>query len=262
MYDQKMEPTREALTPPAFVGLAAHSLRWRLLTTLADSDYRVRELVAQFGEPQNLLSYHLRQLRDGGLVTARRSSNDGRDTYYHLDLDRCAEALAETAAALHPALGRKASGPPAPAGSRPVAVLFVCTGNSIRSPIAEALLRHHGGDSVDVTSAGTHPRAHLHPDAVRLLDKQYGIDVSGQRTQNVDRLVGRRFDRVVTLCDKARERCPEFTHQPRRVHWSVPEPAAAITPDGGGGYLDFRQVAGDIDTRVRHLLPSLTSTDR
>src|SRR4051812_22347018 len=138
MYHEKMEPTREALTPPAFVGLAAHSLRWRLLTTLADSDYRVRELVALFGEPQNLLSYHLRQLRDGGLVTARRSSNDGRDTYYHLDLDRCAEALAETAAALHPALGRKASVPPAPAGrelSRPVAVLFVCTGNSIRSPI-------------------------------------------------------------------------------------------------------------------------------
>ena len=254
--------TDPAATTPAFVSLAAHPLRWQLLTTLADSDYRVRELVALLDEPQNLLSYHLRQLRDGGLVTARRSSHDGRDTYYHLDLDRCADALAETAAALHPALGKDAAAPP-PGRKRPcpVAVLFVCTGNSIRSPIAEALLRHHGGDRVSVTSAGTHPRAHLHPNAVRLLDKQFGIDVAGQRPQDIARLTGRRFDRVVTLCDKARERCPEFAHQPRRVHWSVPEPTLATTPDRAG-YPDFRQVAADIDTRVRHLLPSLTSTDQ
>jgi ArsR family transcriptional regulator, arsenate/arsenite/antimonite-responsive transcriptional repressor / arsenate reductase (thioredoxin) len=259
-----MARTVPAATTPGFVSLAAHPLRWQLLTALGDGDYRVRELVDMFDEPQNLLSYHLRQLRDGGLVTAKRSSHDGRDTYYHLDLDRCADALAETAAALHPALGREAAALPAPAGrerSRPVAVLFVCTGNSIRSPIAEALLRHHGGSRVNVTSAGTHPRAHLHPDAVRLLDKQFGLDVSGQRTENVDRLVGRRFDRVVTLCDKARERCPDFTHQPRRVHWSVPEPAETINANQGG-YVDIRQVAEDIDTRVRHLLPNLTPTNR
>ena len=85
--------------PPAFVRLAAHPLRWRLLTELASSDYRVRELVARTGEPQNLVSYHLRLLRDGGLVTSTRSSYDGRDSYYHLDLDRCADALADSAAA-------------------------------------------------------------------------------------------------------------------------------------------------------------------
>ena len=76
-----------------FVRLAAHPLRWKLLTALADSDLRVRELVERVGEPQNLVSYHLRLLRDGGLVTATRSSFDGRDSYYHLDLDalrRCA----------------------------------------------------------------------------------------------------------------------------------------------------------------------------
>ena len=96
---------------------------------------------------------------------------------------------------------------------------------------------------------------------MRLLDKQFGIDVSGQRTEGIDRLTGRRFDRVVTLCDKARERCPAFAHQPHRVHWSVPEPTATITRDRGG-LPDFRQVAADIDTRVRHLLRILTSTDR
>ena len=140
-------------------------------------------------------------------------------------------------------------------------MLFVCTGNSIRSPIAEALLRHHGGDRVSVTSAGTYPRAHLNPHAVRLLDKQFGIDVAGRRPQDIARFAGRRFDHVVTLCDKARERLPEFAHEPRRVHWSVPDPMFASASDRAG-YPDFRQVAADIDTRVRHLLPSLTSTDQ
>ena len=115
-----MVPSGTVAAPPAFVRLAAHPLRWRLLTELADSDYRVRELVTLVGQPQNLVSYHLRLLRDGGLVTATRSSFDGRDSYYHLDLDRCAEALAATGAALHPALRRDA-GPPHPAG-RPAAV--------------------------------------------------------------------------------------------------------------------------------------------
>src|SRR3954469_15192665 len=99
-----MSPSGQQAAPPTFVRLAAHPLRWRLLTELADSDYRVRELVTRVDKPQNLVSYHLRLLRDGGLVTATRSSFDGRDNYYHLDLDRCADALTDSGAALHPAL--------------------------------------------------------------------------------------------------------------------------------------------------------------
>ena len=109
---------------PEFVRLAGHPVRWRLLTALAGGDLRVRELVALTGEPQNLVSYHLRLLRDGGLVTASRSSFDGRDSYYHLALERCAEGLAATGAALHPALHPALrpvpAGPPQPAV--PVAV--------------------------------------------------------------------------------------------------------------------------------------------
>src|SRR5918993_1078926 len=115
---------------PAFVRLAGHPLRWQLLTELAGSDLRVRELVTLVGQPQSLVSYHLRLLRDGGLVTATRSSFDGRDSYYHLDLDRCAQALAGTGAALHPALRPAGTTPVHPRQLPRLTVLFVCTGNS------------------------------------------------------------------------------------------------------------------------------------
>src|SRR3954452_18664941 len=108
--------------PPEFIRMISHPLRWRMVAELAHSDLRVRELGDIVGEPQNLLSYHLRLLRIGGLVTSRRSSFDARDSYYHLDLDRCAEGLSHTAASLHPILHVGSS--PNPTTGRPT-VLFV-----------------------------------------------------------------------------------------------------------------------------------------
>lgn len=248
---------------PAFVGLAAHPLRWRLLTELAGSDLRVRELCARVAHPQNLVSYHLRLLRTGGLVTARTSSHDARDSYYHLDLDRCADALTSAGEAVHPALRLRQPPPPTtlagPAG-RP-SVLFSCTGNSARSPIAEALLRRRAGREVEVVSAGSHPRPHLHPYAVRVLREEFGVDVADQRPRHLDTVADRRFDVVVTLCDKVREVCPDFDGHPRWVHWSIPDPAAGGDEDDGT-LPAFTRVAGDIDTRVRHLLPVLAGTAR
>jgi protein-tyrosine-phosphatase/DNA-binding transcriptional ArsR family regulator len=243
---------------PAFARLAGHPLRWRLLTELAGGDLRVRELVTLVGEPQNLVSYHLRLLRDGGLVIASRSSFDGRDSYYHLDLDGCAQGLAGTGAALHPAL-RLDSVPPAHQRRLPrLAALLVCTGNSARSPIAEALLRHHTAGRVKAVSAGSHPKARLHPNSVRVLRDRYSIDISGQRPRHLDTLAGRRFDYVITLCDKAREVCPEFGGDPRRVHWSIPDPASAGGSDRAS-YPAFTRSAADIDTRIRYLLPVLAT---
>ncbi|WP_089014615.1 arsenate reductase/protein-tyrosine-phosphatase family protein [Micromonospora inositola] len=246
---------------PAFMRLAAHPLRWRLLTELADSDLRVRELVTLIGQPQNLVSYHLRLLRDGGLVTATQSSFDGRDSYYHLDLDRCTQALASTGAALHPALRLDGATVAPPVHQRRLphlAVLFVCTGNSARSPTAEGLLRHHTAGQVEVNSAGSRPRPLLHPNSVRALRDQYGIDIAGQRPRHLDTLAGRRFDYVITLCDKAREVCPEFDDHPRRIHWSIPDPALAGDSDQAS-YQAFARNAADIDTRIRHLLPVLAT---
>jgi protein-tyrosine-phosphatase/DNA-binding transcriptional ArsR family regulator len=258
----RMAPPGQASAPPAFVRLAAHPVRWRLLAELADGDYRVRELVARLDQPQNLVSYHLRLLREGGLVTATRSSFDGRDSYYHLDLDRCAQELVASGAALHPALdrstGRSGRLVPRPQHGRR-AVLFVCTGNSARSAIAEALLRRHTAGGVAAASAGTRPKPSLHPHTVRVLRERFGIDVSDQRPRHVDDVAGRVFDHVITLCDKAREGCPEFPDHPRRVHWSVPDPAAAEGADDAG-WSAFERTAADIDVRVGHLVSVLAAT--
>ncbi|WP_433476278.1 helix-turn-helix domain-containing protein [Spirillospora sp. CA-142024] len=243
---------------PPFVRLGAHPLRWRLLTELAAGDHRVRELTALVGEPQNLVSYHLRVLRQGGLVTVRRSSFDARDSYYHLDLDRCAQALTAAGAALHPALHPGPPPPPAPPAGRPdrLRVLFTCTGNSARSPIAEALLTRRGAGHVEATSAGSHPKPDIHPHAVRVLRERYGVDIADRHPRHLDTMTGRRFDYVISLCDKVREVCPEFPGRPRLVHWSIADPSAPGDA-GDDGYAVFCRTAAEIDTRVRHLLAAL-----
>ena len=252
------------------VRLLADPVRWRLMRELAYGDRRVRELVAAVGQPQNLVSYHLRQLRLGGLVSARRSSFDGRDTYYSLDLDGCAKALAGAAGALHPGLtlvsaapGQSAvSGESAePGGSAvpaqlagPARVLFVCTGNSSRSPMAEGLLRYRAGARVAAASAGIRPKP-VHPHAVAVMRDRYGVDIGGHRPVQVEAAARERFDYVVSLCDKAREACPEFAGRPGLIHWSLPDPAAG---EGGlAGYPAFERTAAELDARIGFLLPVL-----
>ncbi|GGM47833.1 metalloregulator ArsR/SmtB family transcription factor [Dactylosporangium sucinum] len=229
------------MTAPAFLTAAGHPLRWRLLGELARSDLAVHELTARVGQPQNLVSYHLRKLRDAGLVTARRSSADGRDTYYALDLARCADLLAGAGAALHPGLRLRAPEPP-PDPSR-ARVLFLCTGNSARSQMAEALLRHRTGGTVEAHSAGSRPKA-VHPHAVATMAAR-GIDLAGARAKHLDEFAGQRFDRVITLCDRVKEVCPEFPGHPRPVHWSIPEPVEPAA---------FARVADELTGRIAFLL--------
>jgi protein-tyrosine-phosphatase/DNA-binding transcriptional ArsR family regulator len=231
---------------PLLLRMTAHPLRWALLTELASSDRRVRELVAAVGEPQNLVSYHLRLLRTAGLVVARRSSFDGRDSYYHLDLARCATAFGDAATALHPALAPGERGWP-----RGRSVLFLCTGNSARSPMAEALLRRRSGGQVDVASAGSRPKPALHPNTARVLRKEYGIDLEPRQPQSLDAVAGRRFDYVITLCDKIRE-VPRDHGSAVTMHWSLPDPAAAADTDRAT-YPEFRRVARELDTRIEFL---------
>ena len=238
--------------------LAAHPLRWQLLQELVRSDRAVRELTALTDEPQNLVSYHLRLLREGGLVTSRRSAADGRDSYYAIDLVACREALQIAGAALHPSLQLATSAEECARNPRrPHRVLFLCTGNSARSQIAEALLDRMSGGSIRARSAGSHPKP-LHPNAVRVM-KTYGIDIEGRRTTHVDELRRERFDTVITLCDRVREVCPDFPAQPELVHWSVPDPALAGSTERAS-YPAFERTAAELETRIRFRIPLLPTT--
>ena len=248
--------------PPSILPLVADPQRWQLLTELARSDRRVGELTALLGRPQNLVSYHLRALRAAGLVTSRRSSADGRDVYYRADLHRCRDLLAEAGAALHPALRLLPSpATPTPAGQGRRRVLFLCTGNSARSQMAEALLVAASARRVDARSAGSHPKP-LHPNAVRVMAER-GLDIAGNEPKHLRRFTRTRFDRVITMCDKVREVCPEFPGAPAAAHWSIGDPALE-GDDDEATYPAFRRVADELATRIELLLPDLTpsrSTD-
>ena len=102
-------------------------------------------------------------------------------------------------------------------------MLFLCTGNSARSQIAEALAGHLSGGAVRAASAGSHPKP-LHPNAVRVM-RERDIDIGGNRSKHLSEFAGQRFDYIISLCDRVREGCPEFDGGPERIHWSIPDPA-------------------------------------
>jgi len=250
------------LSPPAFLQLVGDPHRWQLLSELAHSDRRVGELTDVLGRPQNLVSYHLAELRNAGLVTARRSCADRRDTYYRADLVRIRDLLGATGAALHPGLQLRPAAP-APlaverAGRTPK-VLFLCTGNSARSQMAEALLEHRSGRAIRARSAGSHPKA-LHPNAVKVMAER-GIDIAGRPTKHLGRFARARFDRVVTLCDKVREVCPEFPGRPPAAHWSMPDPAAG-GEDDEQTYPAFTRTADELEARMELLVGQLATETR
>jgi protein-tyrosine-phosphatase/DNA-binding transcriptional ArsR family regulator len=237
--------------PPEALKLLAHALRWSLLRALSVSDYRVQELVSRLEQPMNLVSYHLKQLRDAGLVTARRSEADARDVYYTLDVDHLRRALAAAAAALHPALLLAET----PTEARPRRrVLFVCTHNSARSQIAEGLLRHLGGAAVEVYSAGSHP-THVHPEAVQAMD-QLGINIRGQQAKHLSDFDGQSFDYVITVCDRAREICPTFPGDSQQLHWGFADPV--LIEDPAARRQAFEQTVRRLQSRIRHFLAAWT----
>jgi protein-tyrosine-phosphatase/DNA-binding transcriptional ArsR family regulator len=243
-----------AVPPSRFLQLLADGERWRLLRELARSDRKVNELTRLTGKPQNLVSYHLAGLRDAGIVSARRSSADRRDIYYRLDVRRCADSLRAVASALQPGLDLEVAFPRIPdrrsSGRRPT-VLFLCTGNSARSQMAEALLENRTGGAVLARSAGSHPKP-LHPNAVRVM-AELGIDISTRTAKHLERFQRMRFDRVITLCDRVREICPDFTGPAMTAHWSMPDPAAE-GPNDEASYPAFRRTAEELDARIPFLV--------
>jgi protein-tyrosine-phosphatase/DNA-binding transcriptional ArsR family regulator len=257
-YRSRVQPRPGPLVipaePPPVLSLVGHPVRWRLLRALVRSDRTVRELTALLDERQSLVSYHLGKLRSGEVVRVRRSAADGRDSYYALDLARCDELLHDAGGSLHPGLRfapAPRAAPPEPVGGGGAPgrhrVLFLCTGNSARSQIAEGLTEHLSLGAVVAESAGSRPKP-LHPNAV-LVMKRRGIDISANRTKHLDEFVTEPFDAVITLCDRVREVCPEFPGAPALVHWSVPEP----DPNRAA----FERTADELATRIRFLMEAI-----
>lgn len=127
-------------------------------------------------------------------------------------------------------------------------VLILCTGNSARSQMAEGLLRELAGDVFEVESAGVSPTA-VRPEAIAVL-REIGVDISTHRSKSVDEFTGQQFDYVITVCDNAREQCPVFPAETKRLHWSFDDPAASAG-DEAARLAVFRRVRDEIEERLR-----------
>jgi protein-tyrosine-phosphatase/DNA-binding transcriptional ArsR family regulator len=229
--------------------MLAHPLRWQVVKTLSTSDRRVQELVDALQQPYNLVSYHLKLLRESKLVVLRKSDADNRDLYYSLNIERLQEDYQDVAYAIHPGWVWKEAAQ-LPVRPIPRRVLFLCTHNSARSQMAEGLLRQVGGNNYLVSSAGTLPQK-VHPETIAVM-KELGVDISHQRSKHISELRDQSFDEVITVCDRVREVCPNYDFCMPTIHWSIPDPASIQDP--AERLNAFTSTAHELQRRIRHFM--------
>ncbi len=133
--------------------------------------------------------------------------------------------------------------------SQPLSVLFLCTGNSARSQLAEAILRQMSGGKVRVESAGSAPQPEIHPMARDTARRILNTEMEGQYPKRLDQFLDQQFDYVITVCDRAADSCPTFPGDPERIHWSFEDPAAV--QDDAQRQRAFDHVAHGLVTRIR-----------
>lgn len=242
---------------PNIIKMLDNDIRWHILTLLVKSDYRVQELADLTDTEMNKLSYHLGLLRENGFVNERRSSADGRDVYYSINLDALRADYTLAAELIHPALlEQPAQDTPQPRplklAGRP-RILVLCTHNSARSQMAEGIFRHLGKGQLEVFSAGTEP-SRVNPDAIRAMAER-GIDISTHTSDHVNQYIDQRFDYVVTVCDSARETCPVFPSETQTIHWSFSDPSQV--QDAKERAYAFEQTARQLTTRINYFLTIL-----
>jgi len=181
------------------------------------------------------------------LIEGQRAAIDRQ----RADLDRLDSELTDLELTMSAAGRARRSRPTqevSPMSADPIRVLFVCTGNSARSQIAEALLRDFGGVEFEVNSAGTEPHG-VNPYTVRVLD-EIGIDWSGARSKSATEFLGRQFDYVITVCDRARQTCPVFPGSHNTLHWGLDDPAEVEGTDHEK-LEAFRRTRTEVATRLR-----------
>lgn len=133
-------------------------------------------------------------------------------------------------------------------------VLILCTGNCVRSQMAEGLLRQLGGDAYEVHSAGSKPNGYVSELAIEAMNK-IGIDISSHRSKSVSEFAGQHFDAVITVCDSAAEECPVFPGAPDRIHWSIWDPGNAAGSDDER-LAAFCRVRDELASRLRQFISS------
>ena len=126
-------------------------------------------------------------------------------------------------------------------------VLFMCTGNVARSQLAEGLLRHLAGDRFEVFSGGVIP-SYVRPHAITVM-RELGIDISDHRSKSVNEFLDTSFDYVITVCDYAAQRCPNFPGDAKRMHWSIADPVF-IGGDDEAQVEAFRAARDDLKSRI------------
>jgi protein-tyrosine-phosphatase/DNA-binding transcriptional ArsR family regulator len=292
MDDKKSLPpnsdtTEQAIPqkPPTIIRLLAHELRWRIITLLAHSDYRVNELVQVIEQPMNLISYHLRQLREAEVVTVRRSSADRRDIYYSLDLANLHAQMNQALMRLHPAFetnptlgddaliddaleealqtsnvyedeGDALVAEDTKQDARPMRILFLSSEGQIRAQVAGAMMRVESDATLDVHAA-SNTTTSTPSNVVAFFQTMVGLDISQQRVQHWDEYRYESFDYIITLCDQAREQCPLFPSEARFLHWGLPDPARAKDE---AHYQDILlNISQTLQTRIAYLLAAQAS---
>jgi protein-tyrosine-phosphatase/DNA-binding transcriptional ArsR family regulator len=237
---------------PAIIKLLSNDLRWNILKTLAQGDMRVQELSELLRQPQNLVSYHLQKLRDHSLVLEHHSIADGREVYYGINLNQIRNLLRAAEESLHPGIAKEED---RQLQFPPLRVLFVCTHNSARSQIAEALLRTKSRNQIQVFSGGTDPLS-VNPMAVKVM-AEYNIDIHDQHSKGLEKFLDQQFDYIITVCDRARETCPTFPGSPIKIHWSIADPTA-LTGSVEVRYQAFRATAIELIERIDYFLFSVS----
>lgn len=221
-----------ATTAFAALGHAGRLSVFRLLMRFAPRPVRPTEIADALGLKANTLSGYLSDLNAAGLIS---SSRDGRSLFYTVNMSRCEGLvgyLVNDCCRGRPEVCLPLSGTSGPA--RPYRVLFLCSGNSARSIMAEALLRDLGHDKFIVASAGTNPLGEINPRARALLERE-GHDTLGLWSKDIDQVKSLHpdgFDFVFTVCDNAaREDCAAWAGPAFSAHWGLPDPVAVTGND-------------------------------
>jgi protein-tyrosine-phosphatase/DNA-binding transcriptional ArsR family regulator len=251
----------DKLTAIAVLGALAQDTRLDIFRHLAQTGPQPAGQVGErFGLPLATLSFHLKTLQQAGLLDCRR---EGRQLIYQARCDVIVELMAyltEHCCNL-PALDTKTFIPVETLTRKPAAmnqesvynVLFLCTGNSARSILAEVLMNHHGHGRFRAFSAGSHPTGRVNPYAIRLLELQ-GLPTGGLRSKTWDEFATPEappLDFVFTVCDNAAgEVCPIWPGQPMTAHWGVEDPAAA-EGDDALKMLAFRKAFRELENRIK-----------